>query len=121
MKLFIPPLRTKLRLLKFWEFPLHWEYRNREFFDAINTDWHTLAPPVKPITVALESDTVLAVDRIYIRKGQDGFDSVTFTVVDGPNKALVPKKRGGTHEGRQLRFWVKLEDANNIDCELVRD
>lgn len=120
MKLFIPPLRTKLRLTEAWLFPIHMDYRNSNFRRAMLGDLViTTPPPVLPEIIRLEPGTILAVDRIYIRKGQDGFDSVTFRVVDSPNKALLSKSRGGTMQNGQARFWVKLLDANNINCEIV--
>lgn len=65
------------------------------------------------IRVALPKDTVLTVDRIYIRRGGEAFDSVSFRIPK--NKKLPPElgKFGG------VRFWVKLNDANNIICDAV--
>lgn len=51
-----------------------------------------------------DPETILEVDRIYIRKGAEGFSSVTF-------KWRKDKKT--------IRFWVKLEDANRIIFELA--
>jgi hypothetical protein len=62
---------------------------------------------------------ILVVDRIYIRNGQSDFDSMTFSVYDGPMTNLVAKARGGTWTGRAPRFWVKLEDANGMEVEIV--
>jgi hypothetical protein len=57
----------------------------------------------------LEPGTVLKFDRIYIRKEQAHHDSITF-------KAEV------FHLGtwRRARFWVNLDDANNIKYERVQ-
>ena len=52
----------------------------------------------KMITTTLPKGVILVVDRIYIRKGANDYSSVTF-------KAPELKKR----------FWVKLEDANNLN------
>lgn len=49
--------------------------------------------------------TILEVDRIYIRKGAADFSSVTFKI------------RGK----KVIRFWVKLEDVNRIDCQIIVD
>jgi len=65
------------------------------------------------LRVTLPKNTTLVVDRIYIRRGGEAFDSITFRIPK--NKKLPPElaKFGGT------RFWVKLNDANNIVCDMV--
>lgn len=65
------------------------------------------------IRVTLPKDTTLTVDRIYIRRGGEAFDSVSFRIPK--NKKLPPElaKFGG------VRFWVKLNDANEIVCDAV--
>ena len=57
--------------------------------------------------VTLPKGTILQVDRIYIRKGQDMgfFDSVSFIIKETTHKK-VGKKRP--------RFWAKLRDVNRI-------
>ena len=119
MQLFIPPLNTKLQLLEDWNFALYKEHRNYYVWEALTGTLYRYddieSPP--PI-VTLLKDTIIRIDRIYIRKGQTGYDSVTFTVVDTPNPALKLKKQGGTFEGTR-RFWVKLEDANQIQADIV--
>ena len=47
------------------------------------------------------------VDRIYIRKGQQGFNSVAFRILKG---APVPFGR----------FWVKLDEVNqSLDAKVA--
>jgi hypothetical protein len=73
----------------------------------------TNARDVSWLRVTLPKNTTLVVDRIYIRRGGEAFDSVTFRIPK--NKKLSPElaKFGGT------RFWVKLNEANNIVCDVV--
>ncbi len=66
----------------------------------------------------LPVDTVLQMDRIYIRKGMGTFDSVTFLISDCPDKRFAPKKARGFLPGG-CRFWVKLEEANMVECDVV--
>lgn len=66
----------------------------KDFYDSVS------------IPVTLPAGTTLVVRRIFIRQGAGDFDSVTFS-------ARVGKK---SH-----RFWVKLEDANNIMFEETAD
>jgi hypothetical protein len=58
--------------------------------------------------MTLDPGTVLKVSRIFIRKGASNYDSVTFTG--------EVKKFGVL---RKVRFWVSLEDANNVDAKVV--
>lgn len=121
MQLFIPPLGTRLRLLETWQFPLHAEYRNSDVWDVLAgvERKYVYGEPPPVAQCELPATTVLVVDRIYIRKGQTGFDSLTFRVDYCPNKAILPKSKGGTLQYRQARFWVKLEDANKLNVETV--
>ena len=70
----------------------------------------------KSTLVTLEAGSVLRIERIYIRQGAGDFDSVTFRLIDGPNKSLLPKKAGGT-AGVKCRFWVKLADLNGKNAK----
>lgn len=49
--------------------------------------------------VTLLKNTELIVDRIYIRKNQKDYSSISFYAIIG---------------GKKLRFWAKLEDCNKI-------
>ena len=71
------------------------------------------------INLTLPINTILKVDRIYIRQGAGDFDSITFVVEDCPITELKSKKTGGLYKGKQLRFWAKLEDVNTIICDII--
>jgi len=112
MKLFVPPLGTRLRLTKTWNFRLHCEERNRTLWNLRSVI------PMERIPYAVRRSNFsdiclhemdeLIIDRIFIRKGSDMYNSVTF-------RALV-KDTGLFHA---VRFWVELKDANNIECEVI--
>lgn len=112
MRLFIPKLGTKLRLTEQWTFEMYCEDRNQKLWDLFG------AVPMASIpwqarrgnhcTVTLQPGDVLTVDRIFIRKGAESYNSVTF-------KGRI--KVGGVFH--PVRFWVPLADANNIECEVV--
>lgn len=53
-------------------------------------------------------DTILTVDRIYIRKGGEQFSSITFRTASTTITQLKKKKP---------RFWAKLYEVNTIECE----
>lgn len=61
------------------------------------------------LEVTLPAGQQLAFARIYIRQGGTAFNSVTFrTTKSGPDKLFHSK-----------RFWVKLQDANKIVCNIL--
>lgn len=61
------------------------------------------------IRVTLKKGTQLKVDRIYIRRGAESFNSITFrTTKVGPEKRFYGK-----------RFWVKLRDANTLIADVI--
>jgi hypothetical protein len=119
MRLFIPEIGTKLKLTQDWTFPLHFETRNKGAFEKLGIPfvgdkrrygWFGDATQANP--VSLPKETLLIVDRIYIRKGTtyDGgslsqFSSLSFW-------CQCPGVKG------KFRFWAKLPDVNRIECEV---
>jgi hypothetical protein len=123
MRLFIPPLGTKLVLTESWTFEIFLETRNFDFirtltgqtkeevYDQWCKSWSK--PQVSYLVATFQPGTKLVVDRIYIRKGCEGFDSVTFRIEEvAPEQRVLFKKKKG-------RFWVKLPCANDIECTVV--
>ena len=106
MNLFIPEIGTKLKLTNSWNFNLFNEYRNSSFLKFIDP-YNKIVDSVK---VTMPTDTILSVDRIYIRKGVSGYSSITFNISKLDNKK---------HPLAGYRFLVKLSDANNIEFELL--
>lgn len=75
-------------------------------------EWRQKLGQLEPnpvLKVCLPKDTVLAIDRIYIRKGASDFSSITF----------YAKNLGVPAKGKRkaFRFWAKLEDCNRIYFE----
>jgi hypothetical protein len=125
--LFIPPLDTVVKLAQDWEFDLYAEQRNKAYYlifyaDAVpplpgafddwrfwgdggRTAWANHRPlPSHEETKrrhTITAGTELIVDRIYIRRGNADFDSVTF-------KFAADRKK---------RFWAKLRDVNRMVVE----
>jgi hypothetical protein len=79
-----------------------WQKRYRFWHPYLNGRTSTLPPPRKSTT--LVAGTQLKVSRIYIRQGQNDFNSITFTVAKSPQKW-------------KGRFWAKLEDVNRIEAD----
>ena len=105
-RMFIPPLGTIVTLAADWTFILHREHRNKDLFVAAGfPNPHDIFcnGPTKQFTIT--AGTALRIERIYIRQGNTGFDSVTFRIMGSKGKP---------------RFWAKLSDVNNIEIESIR-
>lgn len=111
MKLFIPPLRTALKLQQDWTFPLHPEYRNMDLWHEFDPSTVYMGKQKGPLPVTIPAGTILTVERIYIRAGLTQFNSLTFSIP----KAQYPFKG----KPKRLRFWAKLADCNFMDVELL--
>lgn len=124
--LYIPDIGESITLAEDWTFKLRYETRNKTTLVAIgarSTGWRTwVRPNGIPLTtpygqtslpyetVTLPAGTVLKVDRVYIRKGNAEFSSITF-IITKDSGAAVDKKLHGK------RFWAKLPEVNTIEFE----
>ncbi len=111
MKMYIPSVGEFFRLTEDWTFPC-FVHLNQAFIEAQRpgTNPYKQHDPDSSLAITLPADTVLRVDRIYIRKGKKDYDSITFVVSDHPklgNKGSIGTKR----------FWAKLVDVNEIVFE----
>ena len=61
--------------------------------------------------MTLPKGSVLAIDRVYIRKNNEEFSSITFRTP----KVNIPKFK------KHPRFWAPLSDVNNIEMEDVSE
>lgn len=105
LKLYVPRIGELITLAEPWTFTLWEEYRNIKLIKMVDPsyDGHGWSRgPKKTWTVILPAGWELKVARIYIRNGQPDFDSITFTC---------------PYNGKNVRFWVKLSDANKIVME----
>ncbi len=134
MQFYVPEIGDEIRLTADWTFDLFDEYRNETLMQHIGDDRpvayiHQKHLESEPCTIPAGS--ILKIDRIYIRKGNSEFSSITFIwkdkiipakIVDDfvtkwdnrvatkiPHQTKVPKKA--------VRFWAKLDDANKIEFE----
>lgn len=141
MILCMPTVGQKVRVLdgQQWSFKLYSERRNygaweyfgkddgvaeimarRSYYDdfVLDREGYYAAygrgamPERKHLPVTIEGGSVLTIDRIYLRKGAGEFDSVTFIL----NGAKIPGKKGAN---ARVRFWVKLDDVNQGNLELL--
>jgi len=132
MKLYIPTIGDKLRLIKPWSFTLYNEHRNYNlmyFYDYWKIDEygkHTqhFGYKAEVDLVKLDKNCILTIDRIYIRKGAKDFDSVSFylTLPDGRTSTMpisIEQYSGSKPRRQRLRFWAKLHEVNKIEFEMV--
>jgi hypothetical protein len=124
MKLFIPAVGYRIKLTKEWSFDLYYESRNDSLMKVVDPGWDETpigwqaryvgdrySGGLKHVRTSLPLNTLLEVDRVYIRtmnktaqSSDDDYDSVTFKVIDEKKK--------------RTRFWAKLCDVNEIEYEL---
>lgn len=132
MKMFIPTIGTRIQLTQDWTFTIICEYRNDNLGimvgkarpDGYWADWGAGGGNGRKVsewgeekgTVTLPQGIILTCDRIYIRKGASGYDSVSFWLNSNPNL-----KFGGTEIpiAKKVRFFAKLHDVNGIEFEIA--
>ncbi len=139
MKLCIPSIGDELRLTEDWTFPCFTERRNIDFIKKMRPD---VIPEdasrythndTQSVAITVPKGSLLSVQRIYIRSGKKEWDSITFALREVP-RALPPEPEPATAgKGRKKkptapkkttkkatgRFWAKLRDVNEIECEPV--
>lgn len=118
MRVFVPELGTVLTLAEDWTFKIINEARNAglaklqgvmegDYYFPFGTaekspydgrQWRR--EPKDPGSYTFPAGTSLEVDRIYVRKGNEEYSSLTF-------KTRV--------NGKVLRFFAKLDDVNRIE------
>lgn len=133
-KLYIPSIGDTITLAKPWTFQLNYEWRNKSLWEHLGKEKREDFNSQKtrnPLPVTLPKGTKLKLDRIYIRKGRKPYDSVSFNLVGakterrtvtttiniytgGYNQPPLFKPHSYKTPAQQVRFWVKLEDANKI-------
>ncbi|WNA15810.1 hypothetical protein XaC1_167 [Xanthomonas phage XaC1] len=108
MQMFIPSIGTEIVLTKDWKFKLFFEHRN----DSLVEYFKLTAPSGSRYIwdeyeeVTLPEGTEIKIDRLYIKKGNSCYDSVSVY-------AKIPGEK------RKRRFWVKLHDFNTIICDVI--
>jgi hypothetical protein len=155
VRFYIPTIGDTIKLEADWRFTVYQEERNASMLELLgfkdDVDYHIEGLKWRDYPEPPEREgffpagTLLQVERIYIRKDQSDFDSITFMI---PNthvmidyktyewaQKLMKCPRGEWHENdyskpplkvtvkpkkRPLRFWVKLDDANNIEFSKVQ-
>ena len=113
----IPSIGDVLTLAEPWTLTVYWEHRNQSLVRLAGFDADALARArdwweVRSLgQFTFPKGTQLTVDRIYIRKGNEEFDSMTFWA-----KGYTTTVRTGlkTKKAPSVRFWAKLADVNEM-------
>lgn len=125
MKIRVPTIGERLRLVEPWEFKLYHEYRNREMWDMVGApepDDDRRWDDDLNVPSQLPAGAVLTIGRVYIRgtaKRDRDFDSFTFVLTKRDNPWLVSLFNERGLKRRDLRFWVKLHDVNQISAVIL--
>ena len=107
MKLFVPVVGSKLKLLNNTDVTLKYAGQNTRFIEKMMGD--ELPLKNKTITLTLPAGMLLVVDRVYIRQGNGAdFNSLTFKV-DACEKSGIPKGR----------FFLSVDEVNTLDVDIV--
>jgi hypothetical protein len=93
---------------------VQWDKDSKDWRDACDKAEYKLVLPV-----TIPAGTILAIDRIYIRKGSSDFSSITFYAKNlGEIEKIVDKwHKPRKAKQKALRFWAKLSDVNTIEFE----
>ena len=125
-KIWIPTIGDRIKLLADWSFSATREYRNEDLAVAFDLDQQMWAQDKDGRwrngdslgTVTIPAETVLKIERVYIRGTFRDYDSVTFRIHQCPaRRELTSRKFGGTGPVT-VRFFAKLADVNNIEAEI---
>lgn len=137
MKMYIPELGDSIRLTADWEFSLYNEDRNTSLMKRMGDTrqcGYYWRKDVAGIPCVIPAGAELKIDRIYIRKGQDDFNSITFLWVGEsipaheeeimshvwqPDGTGVYQPTGKYRKipKKPIRFWAKMADVNKIEFE----
>jgi len=114
---------------------IDWEARNKAWRKAEEEstsyqaylkayeEWRTKSESVSvpSIEVTLPVGTVLAIDRIYIRKGASDYSSITFWAKGLGEVELTKRWSNRKTKWKALRFWAKLSECNDLEFEPLED
>ena len=123
MKLYIPVNGDEIKLQADWTFDLYNEDRNSSLMEKIGdvrkVTWGGGNYGSIPCTIP--AGAVLKIDRVYIRKGNKEYSSITFLWKGESLPAKLEQywEGGETYKvpRQPIRFWAKLGDVNNIEFE----
>jgi len=113
----VPDIGDCIKLSKDWIFYMQKEYRNKLDLDQFGTGKKMEKDSIQFYKdhdsfneVLIPKNSILKVDRIYIRKGAVGFSSITFILSNISGKKI-----------KSQRFWAPLRECNKIEFEFDKE
>lgn len=132
MNFYVPEISDEFRLLSDWTFDLYNESRNSSLMKFTNDSRKASCINLTSLPCIIPAGSVLKIDRVYIRKGQKDFSSITF-MWKGMHNPAHEYESNVTHWNgsgtaikstymiqkpkESIRFWAKLKDTNRIEFE----
>ena len=101
-------IQSEIRTLEAKMYPrgMYWNHRDVDPADfQKRKELYNQTHKLFVTQVTIPKDSVLAIDRIFIRKGMDDWSSLTFYLKHHPDRQFKKKPR----------FWAKLHDCNKIE------
>lgn len=111
MQMYIPKLGDSIKLTAPWTFMLYNERRNESLIEAYLINPTTMYG-TKLQNITLPEGIILKIVRIYIKQGNQEYNSISFSIATKKTPLLF-KTKGA------VRFWAKLDDVNKIEFEKV--
>ena len=94
---FIPELGTKIKNPEDWTFSVVCDHRNMCLFQAENvtfpTNWTDPAFQKHAFNKTFPKNSILQIDRIYVRKGAEEWSSVSLFILETTDPKFSTKKR----------------------------
>ena len=126
MKLFIPPIGSRLRLLDDWGFDLRHNYRNEAAFIAFGLVMKPMwgNPKPDPEKVGLREGTLLEITKVEIQRN---WQSISFRLLESPDPKIIDNvargkaclaNRWNTVHIPSVRFRASLENVNRMEFEI---
>lgn len=134
-QLYIPEIGDVITLSKEWVFDLYNEDRNETLMKHLGDtrdiafSWNNTQ--LSAVKHAIPPGAKLKIDRVYVRKGQGDYSSVSFLWVGARIPGYIEQKpvtsymgatpvkgfRDVKYPAKPVRFWAKLADVNTIVFE----
>ena len=121
--MFIPELGTKITNPADWRIEVIAEDRNKSLFEAQGMalpGWQSYGKPLFNWT--FPKDSIFQVDRIYVRKGNEAFSSISLLILETTHPKMQKTKIAPFTKSVKMhgRFFCSLSDFNKAGFLLVK-
>lgn len=105
-----------------WDLPYPEDAIESKIWNKAYDEWALKASKIEhksELLVTIPANTILSIDRIYIRKGAKDYSSITFYAKNLGKIETMSRWTGKKLNKKALRFWAKLSDCNNIEFQKI--